>query len=366
MIENKSKNKSEILKTKKHTPATIQKGKRQQLHFLTQAMMIVLFIIFVLVIIYTAEILLLTFAGILLAIFLRSISDLLAKYIHVSEGFSLFLTLILFLAALCALPFLLFTPVLSEQINELATEIPKSWKQLEEQINQLFHFKLIDINQLKDSFSLNKHFLFQAMNFFSNSFGIIGSFFIFLAMGIFFAYNPQPYIQGIILLTPNSLHSKIKLALKRASHFLLWWIWGRLFSMFIVGIFTSLGLWLLHVPLALILGLIAMLLNFIPNIGPIIAAIPAALLAWIQSPIMAAYVILLYISIQIIESYILTPMIQQKTLSLPPALIIFVQLIMAVLAGILGLALATPLLAVFLAFFEVFYIENRNHCYSHK
>lgn len=115
--------------------------------------------------------------------------------------------------------------------------------------------------------------------------------------------------------------------------------------MFIVGVLTTLGLWFLSIPMALTLGLLAAILTFIPNIGPIISAIPAILIAITQSPTSAVYVIALYIVIQAVESYVITPLIQGKTIAQPPALVIFSQLIMGLLTGFLGLSLATPLLA---------------------
>lgn len=115
--------------------------------------------------------------------------------------------------------------------------------------------------------------------------------------------------------------------------------------MFIVGVLTTLGLWFLSIPMALTLGLLAAILTFIPNIGPIISAIPAILIAFTQSPTSAVYVIALYIVIQAVESYVITPLIQGKTIAQPPALVIFSQLIMGLLTGFLGLSLATPLLA---------------------
>ena len=128
--------------------------------------------------------------------------------------------------------------------------------------------------------------------------------------------------------------------------------------MIFIGLLTWIGLSIIGVPLALTLGLIAGLLSFIPNFGPIISALPALLLAFIDSPITAVYVLGLYIGVQLIESNIVTPLIERETVELPPALTIVFQLALAALVGGLGLVLATPLLAVIMVLVQMVYIED--------
>jgi len=133
---------------------------------------------------------------------------------------------------------------------------------------------------------------------------------------------------------------------------------GRAILMVVNGVFTALGLWILGIPLALTLGTIAGLLNFVPNIGPIIAGVPAVLIAWTLGPVPALYVLLLYIFLQSLDGYVLTPLIQQRTVSLAPALTITAQLLFGVLAGTMGLLLATPLTAATLVLIRKLYLED--------
>lgn len=128
--------------------------------------------------------------------------------------------------------------------------------------------------------------------------------------------------------------------------------------MILIGSLTTAGLWLLDVPLALTFGVLSALFTFIPNIGPPLAILPAILLALTLSPTRALYVLLLYLVIQTVESYLLTPLLQQRVVSLPPALTISAQILMAVLLGGLGLALATPLTAVSLVLVKMLYVED--------
>lgn len=128
--------------------------------------------------------------------------------------------------------------------------------------------------------------------------------------------------------------------------------------MIVIGVLTAIGLWLLGVPMAVTLALIAALLTFIPNIGPILAVVPAALLALLQSPMQVVYVCLLYFGIQTFESYLLTPLVQRRTVSLPPALTIFAQVLAAVLLGGLALSLATPMAAALVVLVRMLYLED--------
>jgi predicted PurR-regulated permease PerM len=124
--------------------------------------------------------------------------------------------------------------------------------------------------------------------------------------------------------------------------------------MAINGTLTALGLWLLGVPLALTLGLLAALLNFIPNIGPIIAGVPAVLLALMHSPMQALYVVGLYLVLQSVDGYLLTPLVDRCTVSVPPALTLAAQMLL----GGLGLALASPLTAAAIVLVQKLYIED--------
>ncbi len=124
------------------------------------------------------------------------------------------------------------------------------------------------------------------------------------------------------------------------------------------GILTALALWLLGVPLPFMLGLLTGLLNFIPNFGPILAGIPAVLLALSGGPNQAMYVVVLYVVIQNLEGFVLTPLVQRRTVSLPPAVIILSQVLLGVLAGTLGVLLATPLAASVLVLTRMLYVED--------
>jgi predicted PurR-regulated permease PerM len=138
---------------------------------------------------------------------------------------------------------------------------------------------------------------------------------------------------------------------------LYWWLLGRLVSMTVVGIATGLGLWLLGMPMALSLALLAALLVFIPNLGPILAAIPALLVALSEG--MFWPVLALYLLIQAVESNVITPLVDRQSVKLPPALLLSAQITMGLIAGVLGLILAAPLTVLATVLIKRLYVDRR-------
>jgi predicted PurR-regulated permease PerM len=130
--------------------------------------------------------------------------------------------------------------------------------------------------------------------------------------------------------------------------------------MFVVFILTAIGLLIIGLPMWLVLALIAGILSFIPNFGPLIAVIPAVLVALLQGPETAAIVAGLYVLVQLIESNVITPKVQEKLINIPPALLIIAQMLVAPLTGGWGLLLATPMMIIIIVFVEELYIKKQN------
>jgi predicted PurR-regulated permease PerM len=139
---------------------------------------------------------------------------------------------------------------------------------------------------------------------------------------------------------------------------LRWWLVGQLVSMVVLSTQLTLGLWLLGVPLAFTLGFLAALLTFVPYVGAVISTIPAVLIAWTESGSMALAVLALYIVVQNLEGYAITPIIHQKAVHIPPAVTLFSQMLMGIMWGALGVVLATPLAAVALVLVRKIYVED--------
>ena len=129
--------------------------------------------------------------------------------------------------------------------------------------------------------------------------------------------------------------------------------------MALTGVGVGIVLWLIGVPMPVTLGIITGLCTFIPNIGPVIALVLAVLVAFPEGLTTVGLTVSGYVLFQLIESYLLTPLIQKKQVDMPPALILTAQLLMGVLCGFLGIAVATPLVAVAMVVTGMLYVEDR-------
>lgn len=180
---------------------------------------------------------------------------------------------------------------------------------------------------------------------FATTFGLVTSLLYIIFVGLFLAVDPKLYRRGLVsLFTPQS-QTRVGNVLDQIGDQLYSWLGGRMLTMLITGLGTGVGLWLLGVPLAGSVGFITALLTFIPNVGAALAFLLAGLMGLSQGASTVIWVIGLYLLLQLIESNVLTPLIQQRQTSIPPALLLAFQLLLGMLTGFLGLMVATPLLA---------------------
>jgi predicted PurR-regulated permease PerM len=298
------------------------------------------------------DILLLIFGGILLAIFLRALSDPLARHTPLSETVALALT-ILFIVGLSVAGFVVVAPELAEQIGELGDAIPAAVNEVQ---GWLQHLGLE--NQFEEGGD-GGAILEAVTGFLGGAMQWLGYFLTFLFVGLFVAFRPGIYVDGFVALIPIEQREEGRDLLKSLATTLRWWLIGRALAMVMVGVSTTIVLMILGLPLAGLLGVIAGLLTFVPYIGPFVAGFPIALVALMEGPADAALAVGLYSGVQLVEGYILDPLIQQKMVYLPPAITVAAQMMMALLLGPLGIALATPLSAVALVLVQKTYVDKR-------
>lgn len=323
--------------------------------------LLALFLLISLLLKSAVQVLLLIFTGILFSIFIRGLSNFLfGRFSHLPENWSIAITLFLLVIAFFAF-FILLAPQLAEQGRQLVEKIPEAFQNLREKINHLEWlenlFGSLGGSSTDADASAGK-ISSKALGVFATTFGVIGGIFIILFVGLYFCFTPQYYINGIIRLVPQNGRQRAGQIFSALDYTLGHWLIGRFIGMLIVSVFTFIGLYFLDVPLPLSLAVLAGVLTFIPNIGPILAIIPAILLGYTESPATALYVLLLYLLIQGIESYIVTPLIQQKAVSMPPVLTLTSLVIFGSTLGFLGLLLATPLTAAAMVLVKMLYIED--------
>lgn len=179
-----------------------------------------------------------------------------------------------------------------------------------------------------------------------------------LVLGLFLAVNPDLYRRGVVRLFPAEAQQRAAEVVDELGRTLKYWLVGQLALMFITGVLTGIGLVILGIPLALALAFFVALMEFIPFVGPILGFIPIVMMAATQGSSTVLWVLLLYLAIQQIEGNIFTPLIQQQAVSLPPALTVGGVFLGGALFGPLGVILGTPLLAVVYVLVKMLYVHD--------
>ena len=265
------------------------------------------------------NVLLLTLAGTLFAIYFHSFADMLERYLRISKSWGLALSIVVNIFLFAA--FLWFIGGrLQQQVSSLTDTLPKTINNAKAYMQQsLIGNKVLEY---LDSSGNSVKTISIVKKFFSSTFGILSDLYIIILMGMFFIASPFTYKKGIVHLMPPQAKDRADNLLNEIHTILKNWIKGQLFGFMFIAVLTGLALWAIGMPLVLTLALIAGLLNFIPNFGPIIALVPAVLIALTMGSTTAILVVTLYTFIQIIQSAVTQPLIQKKMMSIPPALTI--------------------------------------------
>ncbi|SCZ60282.1 AI-2E family transporter [Thiohalomonas denitrificans] len=308
--------------------------------------------------VFFGYVLLLAFAGILLAVFFDGISAYLARWTRLPRGATFTLVVTLFLALMGAAA-LRFGPLFLDGINQLADTIRHYADDISNLASEREWAKAL-FSEGGSGGSLVTSAFSTAAGLLGTATWVISAGLIILFTGIYLAAEPGVYTGALRSLFPERHREELQQALRTLQSTLHWWLIGRIASMLVVGILTWTGLLVLDVPLAFTLALLAALLSFIPNLGPVLSAVPAGLVGLEQSVTTAIYVIILYVAVQTVESYFITPLIQRRAVRLPPALVITMQVLMAFAYGTLGLLVATPLTVVAVVLVKVIYLPRRN------
>ncbi|MDH6257888.1 AI-2E family transporter [Bradyrhizobium sp. BR13661] len=174
----------------------------------------------------------------------------------------------------------------------------------------------------------------------------VGNIFIVLFLGLAFAAQPGVYHDGLLFLTPARHRIRATLIVDRIGETLERWLIAQMIVMIAVGLVTWIGLAIIGIPGSFILGIQAGLLAFIPTVGAIIAGVVVVLASLASGWIPALSALILFLGVHAMESYVLTPLLQRQALDIPPGTLFAFQILLGVVFGIWGLALALPLVAI--------------------
>ncbi|MFC3607529.1 AI-2E family transporter [Stutzerimonas tarimensis] len=336
-----------------------QSNKGAAVRALSQTAVVAAVVVFCLFVWVAFDFLLILFASILFGVFFHGVSGWVSEKTPIPRKLAL-AGFIVILVAIGGLFGMLVAPGISDQIDALSRTLPEAVERLRDRLDdsEWFNRLMEHRDRLEDAMPDGGVGLGVVASVTASIIGALTGFFIALVVGICLAISPGLYQGGFLRLVPLSYRDRAREVMNETGGTLKSWLIAKLFEMILIGVLTTLGLWLLGIELALVLGLIAGLLSFIPNIGPVIAVIPALLLASLEGGRTMLYVAGLYLLVQSIESYGLTPWLQKRIVSVPPAITVIVQLLFGLFAGTLGLLLATPLAAVAMVMTRMLYVED--------
>lgn len=305
-----------------------------------------------------AQVLFLFFLACLFALALRGVSDWIGKWSHLPRKWSLFATVLCILVAASAIGWLL-APEIQEEIEKLREELPRSVEALKQRLNEtkLGQQVVRAVEQQSAGAAVNRQ-LSKAAAIVSGGLSAIAGIALVAVLSIYLAADPMRYVNGFALLFPRQKRARVGEVMHSLGVALRRGFLGQMALIGVNGVITTTALWLLGIPLALTLGLMSAILNFIPNFGPIIAAIPAMLIAYLEGPEKALYVGLVYLGYQSLDGYVLTPLVQKKAVSIPPAIVLLAQVLFGMLFGALGVLVAVYLTATALVLVKALYIED--------
>ena len=303
-----------------------------------------------------AHVLLLGFGAVVVAVILRALADIIAKYVPATKKWSLAFAGLLIAVALGVTLFF-FGRQVQAQLAELARIFPPA-------LEYVFGEFGVDTRSLLEQLpkvigsGLPQELMGRVASYGMTLISALADLLVVVVAGVFLAADPMLYKHGLVQLLPVSQHQRIESAIDTSGVALRLWLKGQLFAMALVGVLTGLAVWLIGVPSPVALGLVAAFGEFIPFLGPILAAMPALVIAASQSTEMLLWTAGAFVVIQQIESNLISPLIQHRTVELPPVLSLLAVLAFATVFGPTGLVLAVPLTVVFYVLIKKLYVRE--------
>ncbi len=314
-----------------------------------------------------AGVLFTVFGGILLAVALCAATDALAARLPGGRGWALAGVLLVAVALLAALV-IYVVPQFVSQLDQLASQLADIFGRL---LGWLRQQPIVEATAPEDGSegggmgSLVQTMLGSArqaagvaagaaMGFV----GVLTTLGLVVILGVFIAADPRLYVGGLVRLVPQARRARAREVLGLIGHGLRGWLLGQFVSMTALGVATAITLYLAGLELWLALAVLTGLLTFVPFIGSIVAGIAMVAIAFAEGVQTGLIVLAFYLVLQAVESNLLTPLVQQRAVQMPPALLLGVQLALGALFGLPGLVLGAPLAVVLLVAVNTLYIED--------
>ena len=186
----------------------------------------------------------------------------------------------------------------------------------------------------------------QSLKLILGTVSAVGNFFIVLFLGLAFAVQPSVYHNGLLFMAPAKHRARATIIVDRIGWTLERWLIAQIITMAAVFFVTWIGLAVIGIQSSFILGIQAGLLAFIPTVGAILGGVIVVLASLASGWVAGLSAFILFLGVHALESYVLTPIIQRQALDIPPATLFAFQILLGVVFGIWGLALALPIMAI--------------------
>lgn len=314
---------------------------------------------------YSAATILLLFSGVLFGVMLVALSDLLGRVIGGPHVLRLVIVC-LFLASLFTTVIVLGGATIQQQANALSTTIRSQVGTVKAFLEErgvdtgFMTFGssaanpdpshsptgLQNLPSASTIASSTSAIIGQTWKFVSGLIETLGNVFIIILLGLLLAAQPGLYRNGVLRFVPRPQRASAAELADDIGDTLRRWLVGQLMTMTSIFIVTWIGLTLIGIPGALVLGFIAGFLSFIPNVGAVLAGFLIVLASLGSGWPAVAASFGLYLLVQFLEGNILTPLIQRHAIDIPPATLFAAQIFLGFLFGLWGLALALPLIAI--------------------
>ncbi|HEY9652809.1 MAG TPA: AI-2E family transporter [Coleofasciculaceae cyanobacterium] len=296
-------------------------------------------------------ILLLVFAAVVFAVALNRVVRRLQRS-GVKRGIAIAITVFTLLGIVVIL-LAIIGPSFAQQLEQLVSLIPTLLERLRDWLNSLSTWipaQLLDVRNLGNLIPriqpLVTQLLGNVYTWFSDFVAILLNLLLVFVLTIMLVANPAPYRRGFILLFPAFYRRRSYEILSKCERNLVGWMTATLINMAAIAVVSFIGLSILGVPLALANALLAGLLEFIPNVGPVLSVIPPIAVALLDAPWKAIAVLILYLLIQQFEAYLLVPFVMKQQVSLLPAATLLSVVIFGTFFGFAGVFLSVPLVIV--------------------
>jgi len=301
-----------------------------------------------------ADVLLLAFGAVLVAIVLHAFAGLLVRYLRVPERWSITVASLLIFTVFLVLA-LMFGTQMRSQFANVSEQLPRAIDNLSENLG--FGEVTDNLNQMLQDVP-SGGIASRLAGIGGTILGALTNFVLVLVAGIYVAASPRTYLQGAIKLFPIRHHQRVESSLRASGEALRLWLISQLIAMTCVGLLSALAYWWIGLPSPFALGFIAGLTDFIPFLGPFLGAAPAVLIAFTVGGEATLWTVLAVLVIQQIEGNVIQPLVTRNVISTPPALALFAILIGSVLFGTLGLIFGFPLAVVVFVLVKKLYVRE--------